>query len=383
MSGEPIISRATPINPAAAQEMAELASEEEMMVVESQQNFADYNDTDMLALFRNFRTLNEIKFAENERTQGKKTGEGKVLTIEQIEDIANNAEKRNIELKARTLLILRSSITADDSPEEALNKTMRVYADQSLADEALDFLIETSDGDMQKTLKIAKEQFNRSYEREIKAGRNIGAQAREFSKEGLGSPTSLRDLYRDITGTPREPLKLFEELTEKFRYDKLSTVISFLLHSLGADMKSKGPSIMRPELLRLISDTRSLQGIMGIFRFFQSRMRLIHRLFGSYNLSLPPRLNFEVLSRIFAKLLAERFLNAEKILSLLRLLGLSEETAAQLIICTQFRDAVKQIAPRYYRNMQHRDELLKAIIDTLESLEDEMEEEEEEDEEKK
>ncbi len=381
MSEGPIISRATPINLMAAQEMAELAQAEDMMVIDSQENLADYNDTNLLALFRNFRTLSEIKSAEKERLQGKE--EKTLLMVEKIEEIANNAERKNNELKARTLLILRSTITAEDTSEEVLNKTMRVYNDQSLADEALDFLIETSEGDLQNTLKIAKEEFNRTYGREIVAGRNIGAQAREFSKEGLGSPTSLRDLYRDITGTAREPLKLFEELTEKFRYDKLATVISFLLHSLGADMKSKGPSIVRPELLRLISDTRSLQGILGIFRFFQSRMPSINRLFSSYNLVLPQRITFEVLARIFAKLLAERFMNPEKILGLLRLIGLSEEATAQLIICTQFSDAIKQIAPRYYRNLQHRDELLKAIFDTVDKLEDEMEEDDEKEKEKK
>jgi len=373
MSEGPLISRATPVHQLAAQEMARLAEEEEITSVVSEENFADYNDTNLLSLFRNFRTLNEIKASEKERVSGKEVKSK--LTVEKIEEMANGAEKRNSELKARTLLILRSTITADDTLDEILNKTLRVYADQSLADEALDFLIETSEGDLELNIKAAKEQFNKAYEREIKAGRNMGAQAREFSQEGLGSPTSLRDLYREITGTPREPLQLFEELTEKFNYKKLATVISFLLHSLGADMKAKGPSIMRPELLRLINETRSLQGIMGIFRFFQSRMRLIDRLFSSYNLVAPPRLNFEVLARIFAKLLAERFVNPEKILSLMSILGLTEETAAQLIICNQFRDAVKQIATRYYRNIQHRDELLKAIVDTLDQLEDEMEEE--------
>ena len=41
------------------------------------------------------------------------------------------------------------------------------------------------------------------------------------------------------------------------------------------------------------------------------------------------------------------------------------------------RDALKQIAPRYYRNPQHRDELMKTFIDTIDKLEDELEEEEE------
>jgi type III secretion protein W len=366
-----------PVDPAAAQEMAKLMEEEEMMIIDSQQDLADYNDTTLLSLFRNFRTLVEIKSASTHRTQGKTTDEKKVLSPEKIEDVANNAEKKNIELKARTLLILRSSITDHDSPEEILNKTLRVYSDQSLADDALEFLMQTTEGDTQKAIAIAKEKFIRTYDREIKAGRNISIQAQEFAKEGLGSPTSLRDLYRDITGTPREPLKLFEELTEKFRYNKLATVINFLLHSLGADLKAKGPSILRPELLRLLSDTRSLQGILGIFRFFESRMRLITRLFNSYNLAMPPRLNFEVLARIFSKILAEKFLNSEKILTLLRILGQSEEAEAHLIICSQFRDAVKQIALRYYRNIQHRDELLKAIVDTLDLLEDEIEEEKE------
>ncbi len=210
----------------------------------------------------------------------------------------------------------------------------------------------------------------------------MGAQAREFAKGGLGTPTSLRELYRDLTGQAREPLKLFEELTEKFPYEKMKSAITFLLHSLGSDLKSKGPSIPRGELKRLIDETRSLQGILGVFRFFQSRMRLVARQFSSYNLLLPTRLNFEAIAKQFVKLLAERYINADKVLQSARLLGISEETAAQIIIYMQMRDAIKQISPRYYRNPQHVQELTKAILEALEKLEDLLEEEEE-DEEKK
>jgi type III secretion protein W len=107
-------------------------------------------------------------------------------------------------------------------------------------------------------------------------------------------------------------------------------------------------------------------------------MRLMQRQFVSYNLVFPPRLNFETLARLFAKILAERYVNADKILQFSQAIGLSEEAAAQLIIFTQYRDALRQIAPRYYRNLQHRDELQKAIIEALENLEDTIEEEEEE-----
>ena len=121
-----------------------------------------------------------------------------------------------------------------------------------------------------------------------------------------------------------------------------------------------------------------MQGILGIFRFFQSRMRMIQREFNSYNLMMPPRLDFELLARLLAKILAERFMNPEKILQTAKILGVGDEIAAQIIVYSQMRDALKQIAPKYFRDPRHRDELLKTFIDTIEKLEDEMEEEDEE-----
>jgi type III secretion protein W len=368
------ISRSAPVNLQAIRQLQQMVEEEEIMQVESE----DPQDveTSPFAIYQRFQPLQELKAAK--KTEEKQAvQEKKILAPEEVDEAAGRFQKNNEELKAKTLLILRSSVTSDDSPEEILNKVMRVYPDHALADEALDFLVETTDGSLEKTLKIAKEELNRTFEREIKAGRNIGVQSREFAKEGLGTPTTLRDMYRDITGNPREALKLFEELTEKFQYDKLKTAITFLLHSLGSDLKSKGPSISRAELVRLIDETRSLQGILGIFRFFQSRMQMMQRQFNSYDLLYPSRLTFEVLAKTFVKMLAERYMNADKVLQFARLLGLSEEAAAQLIIMTQYRDAIKQIAPRYYRNQIHRDELTKAVLEALEKIEDELEEEEE------
>jgi len=381
---EPIVSRILPTNVAAAKEIEDRIERQDMVVITSARSFAEYNDTNLFALFRGFRTLEEIKKSQTEKQETKKVlTEEKILTVEQIEDTANQYETNNYELRARSLLLLRSSISEKDSHEEALNKVLRMYPDHALADEALDFLIATSQGDLRKTIQLAKDLLNLNFKREVLAGRNIATQAREFSKEGLGAPTTLRDLYREITGNPRDPLQLFQELTDQFRYDKLATAIKFLLHALGADLRAKGSSISRGELKRLLDETRSLQGILGIFRFFQSRMRLMQRQFVSYNLVFPPRLNFEVLARLFAKILAERYISADKVIQFIHTIGLSEEAAAQLIIFTQYRDAIRQISPRYYRNPQHKEDLLKAIIEALENLEDTIEEEEEEEKRKK
>ncbi len=358
--------------------MQQLAAAELMMAVVSQEDFEQYVETSPFVIYQRFLPMQQLKNASKKLEEKQAVEEKKIIQVEEVEESATRFQRNNDELKARILLILRSSITEQDTAEEILHKVLKVYTDHSLADEALDFLIETTRSTVQSNARAAKDLLNKTFGQEVRAGRNMGIQAREFSKEGLGSPTSLRDLYRDITRNPREPLLLFDELTDKFAYNKMKTVITFLLHALGADLKAKGASIPRAELKRLLDETRSLQGILGIFRFFQSRMRLITREFASYELPYPEKLSFETLAKIFVKILAERFVNAEKILQFARLLGLSEEVAAQIIIFTQYRDALRQIAPRYYRNQQHQAELLRGFIEAIETLEDELADEEEE-----
>ena len=381
---DPRVSGATPISTQSLQNLQKAAETEALQQIESEEDLEQWCDLDAfnpMAMMRRFRPLDEFKEVHHEEhiEEENKVEKGqKVMEVEKVEESATRFQRNNYELQAKSLLILRSRITAKDTPDEVIVKVLQAYPDPALADEAMDFLLETADPETASTIRLAKEQFSQRFDREIKSGRNMGAQAREFSKEGLGSPTSLRDLYRDITLTPREPLKLFEELSDKFPFDKLKTSIQFLLHSLGSDLRSKGSSISRPELVRLIDETRSLQGILGIYRFFKSRMGLIMRQFDSYDISFPNRLQFDVLSKQFVKFLAERFMSPEKILQAARLLGISEEAIAQIIIFTQMRDALRHISPRYYRNPKHREELQQAFLAALEELENQLEEEEEE-----
>lgn len=358
---EPRISHILAINTQAVKEIQQEAAAENAMQVESEESLDDYLDIatfNPMTIAQRFRNLKDIHAKESHKTEEAEEVETKIIDVEKIDEVSEKFQKNNYELNAKTLRILRSQVEKGDTPDEILEKVAAIYQDAALADEALDFLIETSDAALLAATAEAKDKLNKDKSREIKAGRNMGAQAREFAKEGLGSPSSLRDLYRDITLNPREPLKLFDELTEKFPYPKLKSAIHFMLHSLGSDLKSKGPSIQRGELKRLIDEARSMQGILGIFRFFQTRMKLIQREFSSYNLMLPPRLNFEQISRVFVKILSERFMNSEKIISAAKPMGIGEEIAAQIIIFSQMCDALKQIAPKYFRDPRHRDDLL-------------------------
>lgn len=297
------------------------------------------------------------------------------LPLQHIKDKADQFQRQNPELKASVLTLLRDRIKPGDTKEEILKKLLETYPDVSLADEALDFLLETTDGELYQNVKGAKEDLNTRFGREIAAGRNISSYARQASEKGLGSPTNMRDLYREITGNPRDSNTLFQELSQKYAFKELKKVVDFLLHSLGSDMKAKGSSIPRGQLHRLLTETRSLQAILGVYRFFRGRMGLMESLFEKEGLKLPPQLNFETMAKQFMLLASDRYPSGEKALQTAVKLGIDKWIAAKIIALSQMRDAIREVAVnQIYRSIQHRDELYLAILEALEELEDELEE---------
>jgi type III secretion protein W len=385
MSSETPIS-GKPFQPEVAQTPSRLtqvsnAQVQQFATPDDMQDWAEEVDFNPLAIARKFESIEKKKERggkDDEKDAEKAKKEEKILQVEKINAIADEySRKSHQELQARTLVFVRERITKDDTPEEVIRKVLDTYPDYSLADDVLDFLIETSTSEIASIVKLAKDQLNRDFGREIIAGKNIGDRAREFALQGLGSPTALRDIYRDITGNPREANTLFEQLSTAFPYEKMKTVIDFMLHSLGADLKSKGPSIARAELHRLMTETRVLQAILGVYRFFRVRMRLISGSFKRRGLLLPSRITFEVLAKLFMKYLQERYPSPDKVLQLAIPLGISEELIAQLIIFTQLRDATRQIAPRLFRDDKHKQDTLRSFLEALKQIEEEEEEEKE------
>jgi len=392
MSDDPIVSQGvqrTQQQKTAQQQAAARMSQYAIAQEAAREAFDDWGDLNAwnpLALGRNFQNLEKRareKTRPDDTKQEQIDEEQEVNAVEQLQSVSESYQRKNPELQARTLLALRVRITARDSVEDIIRKLREAYTDLALVDEALDFLLETSEPSMKSLLQQAKAELNRLYEREIKSGRNIGAQARNFSTQGLGSPTALRDLYRNITGTQRDANTLFQELSTKYPFEKMKVAIDFVLHSLGADIKSKGPSISRAELQKYLGETRNMQAILGVYKYFNSRMRLIASSFDRQGLMLPPRINFETLAKIFMRFIQERYPSVDKALLLSQQMGIAGEELAQLIIYLQFRDAMRQVAPRLFRDERQRQELLMCFIETLESLEEELEEEEEKDKKKK
>lgn len=357
-------------------EAAQIATEIELTEA------CDYNTFNPLAISRNFETI-EKRVTKTNKEDAKTKEEQDVTIVENVDAITEEFLNKNPELPISSINALRARLKDSDNPEEIIRKLQESYPDHYLADEALDFLAKTTNpkSALGKNLIIAKETFMTRFKREILAGRNMTQEARIFSQQGLGTPTALRELYKDVTGHPKEPTTLFEELSSKYDYEKLTSVIKFLLHSMGADMRAKGPSISRPELQNLFNETRAMQSILGIYRFFQSRMGLIFKEFERNGLVLPGAVSFESLAKQFVKLISERYPSVDKILRLGITLGISDDLLAQIVIFTQFRDGMRQVSPRLFKSEKQRQDLLMTLLDALSDLEDDLDEEEEEEDE--
>lgn len=307
------------------------------------------------------------------KTEKVEKAAGGTLPSEKVKEAADKFQHRNPELGSG-LAALRERIKEGASKEEILKTVDEFFSDASLADEALEFLQETTEGELADTVKQAKDELNKTRGREVAAGKNIANIARQGAEKGLGTAGSLRDMYRDITGNPRDSPTLFDELSKKYAFKDLKKVVSFLLHSLGADMKSKGPSIPRGMLHRLMTETRSLQAIMGVYKFFQGRMPLVDKMLTKEGLTKPSQLTFENLAKQFMSLAGDRYPTSAKVLQGMSRLGLDKWIQAKIIALLQYRDAIRQVAAsQVYKSPQHRDELYTAILEALEELEDELE----------
>jgi type III secretion system YopN/LcrE/InvE/MxiC family regulator len=292
------------------------------------------------------------------------------------EDLAREFHKRNDELPIDRLLRVKRSLSNNATTEDIIDFVTSEFADATLADEVFEYLEHASSGALKERVRAAHELFNEEKQREIIAGRNVTAAAKVFHNKGLGqSPTELRELYRDVTGNIRDHNTLFKDLSDKYSFDALKMVVRFLLQGLGYDLKSKGPSIQQAELIKLMTEVRNLQSILWVYFFFKSRMKLLRALFSKHGLTLSKALTFERLAKEFIKLVEERYPTIFKLIKQMEDLNLLD--SAKIIVLSQYRDAIRQLSVRVYKNHRHQQDLLVVILEALDHLEEKEEEKEE------
>ncbi|MCP5469895.1 MAG: type III secretion system gatekeeper subunit SctW [Chlamydiales bacterium] len=320
--------------------------------------------------FGRFRTLESRR-----RNPAEATGRIKQVEERTEQDLAHDFEQRNPELPADELNALRNALREEQTAEEILESVIASFEDATLADEALDYLSRSTEGALKQKVLRARILHNELKGREILAGRNIDTAAKAFHKKGVGeSPTQLRELYREVTGDPKPHNALFSQLSEQYEFDELQNLVNFLLQGMAYDLKSKGPSISEAELQILMTEVRNLQSILWVYLFFRSRMEMIKKLYERYGLLPKKDLKFQKLAKAFIKIAEDRYPSVLKIIRQTDNLGLEDEEE-KVIILSQFRDAVRKLSPRIYKSVRHKQDLLLAIIEALEELEEEDEDE--------
>jgi type III secretion protein W len=333
------------------------------------------------------------------RVQEVRKAEGALLLP--VEEIDGAAEKfarnrQNPEIDEEKLAQLGKSIEQTDTKEKILEKVTTLYKDPFLASEALDFLMEMAlhpslrGTPIANTIKAARDEFTATFQQQIIAGRNIQKVTQAAVEEKLGSPEELRKDYYQFTLNEPDAHTLLEELLKDHGsdYKKISQHIKFLLSSLGADMKPviskemhvKHASLPRAQLQSLIKETRVCQAILGVYRFYSGRMPLVTKLFKKEGVEAPAQLTHENIAKQFMSLAADRAPSALKVAQLAPKLGIEDSVEAQIIVFSQMRDGVPSVSLLIFKSgptrddaIQRRNDVLVAIIDELENLEESLE----------
>lgn len=189
--------------------------------------------------------------------------------IAKIKASADEYSKNNPALKSATLTTVRDLIKGK-SKEEILDLLKRYFPDAFDTHQVLQFLLDNLDEQDTATrtaLEAAQIEFDSQNDRAIKASEKILTFAENTAGQGIGSTQSLRDLYQDVKGNPRDAHVMFRELKEKYKdFENMEKVFKFMFNSLGADLK-KNPE---PALLQtLVAEVRTMEAIRHTYLTFK------------------------------------------------------------------------------------------------------------------
>jgi type III secretion protein W len=160
---------------------------------------------------------------------------------------------------------------------------------------------------------------------------------------------------------------------KKHQPPSLLGVTEFLLAALGEDMRSGGPSIERGQLQALMQQTRGLQAVLGVYTFFKKRMQLIQGENNRLKLGIPDTLDAAALTTAFMELVEDKYPSPIKAIAAATKVGVVDANpAGQVLIVSQFRDAVRSVAPKMFAQQKARDDLIQALVDALDQLEDKL-----------
>jgi type III secretion protein W len=159
-------------------------------------------------------------------------------------------------------------------------------------------------------------------------------------------------------------------MADKTGGETLQKVTDFLLQSLGSDLRSGGPSIEPALLQGLVTQTRALQSVLGVFSFFEKRRKLLQSEAGRKEITLPATVTIEGLTKAFMELVDDKYPSPMKVFGAAQKVGITDaDPHSQVLVMSQFRDALRGVSPRFFPQPKTRDDLSIAILDALDQVE--------------
>lgn len=319
-------------------------------------------------------TKKELKFRPlAERKKASETSEKKPTksTEEKMqEDLADKHSSDSTEISAQDLRSLRDSIAPDASPDDILKAVQEKFSDPVLASRALDYLdasVSSSDGALKNAIIQAKTTYNTTHKQAIVGGKNIQFTTHQFASELKVSPSSLRQLYLEVTSKENTCKQMFTLLTERYLFPDMKAVTSFLLNGISADMKSEGSSIPSAKLMLLMGEIRNLEAVVDSYQIFESAFPRMQQNAQAEGLSFPDHVNFVSLAESFQKLVGDNYPLAKKCETEVQSL-VGPDTDLQSIVLNNFFTAARNVSPRFFESVGKRDAFLTALANALDNI---------------
>ncbi|EPP35674.1 type III secretion regulator YopN/LcrE/InvE/MxiC [Chlamydia ibidis] len=364
------------VNVAQVQAAAAKADAQEVVASQEQSDISMIKDSQDLAnpaaATRTRKKEDKFKTLESRKKSATSKSDKKTETTgdKQDADLADKYTENNAEISAQDLRSLRDSLRDDSSSDDILDLVQSKFSDPTLQSIALDYLVQTtpsSQGALKDALIQAREQHTTQNRQAVVGGRNILFASQEYAEALNISAPGLRELYLNVTSDFHSCEQLLNMLQTSYTFSEMSTISSFLLKGMAADLKSEGSSVPAPKLQVMMSETRNLQAVISSYHFFEDQLPHMISSLKSEGAAYPEELKFDKVADTFHKIINDKFPTASKIERTCREL-IGDDVDSLTSVLNLFFRALRGTSSRLFGSADKRQQLGTMFANALDSV---------------
>ena len=252
---------------------------------------------------------------------------------------------------------------------------------QYLAMKALVEYLQGTDESGQKTaaaLKTYNSHFYDDLKKDIQSGINVSLIAADYAKSSsYRCIQELRDIWRQGLEVPdfQHPLEAYQFAKDKCGYDQIDKGVGWLMKALSAEMQAMKASVDANHLKHVRSRLEVIYGLQTVIAFSKSNENAVVRLrrqnqgdplITELLLESNGPVKQGALVEEVLQLLNQRWICADDVDSIPEKIGVTEqELNISIFLLNQIRETYKKIPEQYFKESEHRDNILEATQEAL------------------